>query len=106
MRSSKTSRAPTKTYPSASRARSLDRLQDCVFPRSAALDQPRINVRAAGEVEGASLIDPTPMVCPEKTCPAVVGDALVYRNGAHLTRTYVRALTSWLRERLPEPAGP
>jgi hypothetical protein len=52
-----------------------------------------------------SLIDPTPMICPEETCPAVIGDVLVYRNGAHLTRTYVNSLTPWLGEQLPEPAG-
>ena len=46
-----------------------------------------------------------PKVCLEKTCPAVIGDALVYRNGSHLTATYVRTLTPWLAERLPKPAG-
>jgi len=86
-------------------SRSLDRLQECAFSKSKAMGQPRINARAAAEVEGASLIDTTPMVCPGKRCPAVIGDALVYRNGAHLTRTYVRTLTPWLGERLPEPAG-
>ena len=86
-------------------SQSLDRLQDCTFPRSKALEQPRVNVRAAKEVEGTSLIDPTPMVCPGETCPAVIGDVLVYRNGAHLTRTYVNTLTPWLGEQLPEPAG-
>jgi peptidoglycan/LPS O-acetylase OafA/YrhL len=86
-------------------SQSLDRLQDCAFPRDKALEGPRINVLAAEEVEGASLIDPTPMVCPGETCPAVIGDVLVYRNGAHLTRTYVNSLTPWLGEQLPEPAG-
>ncbi|MDQ4128871.1 MAG: acyltransferase [Actinomycetota bacterium] len=86
-------------------SRSLDRLQDCAFPRSKALDQPRVNSRAAAGVEGASLIDATPMICPGKTCPAVIGDVLVYRNGAHLTGTYVRTLSPWLGERLPEPFG-
>jgi hypothetical protein len=95
---------PNKDIPECV-SRSLDRLQDCAFPRSKAMGQPRINARAAAEVEGASLIDATPMVCPEKTCPAVIGDVLVYRNGAHLTRTYVRTLTPWLGERLPDPAG-
>jgi hypothetical protein len=28
---------------------------------------------------------------------------LVYRNGAHLTATYVRTLTPWLGKQLPEP---
>jgi hypothetical protein len=45
------------------------------------------------------------MMCAGKRCPAVIGDVLVYRNGAHLTQTYVRTLTPWLGERLPEPAG-
>ena len=86
-------------------SQALDRLQDCAFLRGKALEGPRINVLATEEVEGASLIDPTPMVCPGETCPAVIGDVLVYRNGAHLTRTYVNTLTPWLGEQLPEPAG-
>ncbi len=85
-------------------SQSLDRLRDCAFPRDKALGGFRVNVRAAEEVEGVSLVDPTPMVCPAETCPAVIGDVLVYRNGAHLTRTYVRSLTPWLGEQLPEPA--
>jgi peptidoglycan/LPS O-acetylase OafA/YrhL len=97
--------SPDKDIPQCV-SRSLDRLQECAFPRSKALDQPRINTRATAEVEGVSLIDATPMVCPEKTCPAVIGDVLVYRNGAHLTRTYVRTLTPWLGERLPDPIRP
>jgi hypothetical protein len=84
---------------------SLDDLPDCAFPRRKAMDQPRFNARAAAEVEGASLIDATPMICPGKMCPAVIGDVLVYRNGSHLTATYVRTLTPWLAEHLPEPAG-
>ena len=96
--------SPDKDVPECV-SRSLDRLQDCAFSRRGALGQPRVNVRAAEEVGGASLVDPTPVVCPGRTCPAVIGDALVYRNGAHLTRTYVRSLTPWLGEHLPEPAG-
>jgi peptidoglycan/LPS O-acetylase OafA/YrhL len=95
---------PNKDVPECV-SQSLDRLQDCAFSREEALEGPRINVLAAEEVEGTSLIDPTPMVCPGETCPAVIGDVLVYRNGAHLTRTYVNSLTPWLGEQLPEPAG-
>ena len=79
-----------------------DYLERCASPRSKALDYPKVNTRAAKQVEGVSLIDPTPVLCPEKPCPAVIGDALVYRNGSHLTATYVRTLTPWLDERLPE----
>ena len=93
---------PNKNVPQCV-SRFLDRLQECATPRSEALGFPKVNTRAAGEVDGVRLIDPTPMICLKKTCPAVIGDALVYRNGAHLTATYVRTLTPWLAERLPEP---
>jgi hypothetical protein len=83
-------------------SRSLRRLQDCAIPRSQALNYPPVNARAAAQVENVHLIDPTPVLCLEKVCPAVIGDALVYRNGAHLTPTYVRTLAPWLGERLPK----
>jgi peptidoglycan/LPS O-acetylase OafA/YrhL len=93
---------PNKNVPQCV-SRFLDRLRECATPRSEALGFPKVNTRAAAEVDGVRLIDPTTMICLEKTCPAVIGDALVYRNGAHLTATYVRTLTPWLAERLPEP---
>ncbi|MDP9438393.1 MAG: acyltransferase [Actinomycetota bacterium] len=78
-----------------------DRLQDCAIPRSKACNYPSVNAHAAKKAEGTHFIDPTPTLCLERVCPAVIGDALVYRNGAHLTPTYVRTLTPWLAERLP-----
>jgi peptidoglycan/LPS O-acetylase OafA/YrhL len=95
---------PTKNIPECV-SRSLDHLERCASPRSKALAYPKVNTRVAERVEGVRLIDPTPVACTEKRCPAVIGDVLVYRNGAHLTATYVRTLTPWLGERLPEPAG-
>jgi len=94
---------PTKNIPECV-SRSLDHLQRCATPRSKALDYPKVNTRVALGVEGVRLIDPTPVACTEKKCPAVIGDVLVYRNGAHLTATYVRTLTPWLGKRLPVPA--
>jgi peptidoglycan/LPS O-acetylase OafA/YrhL len=83
-------------------SRSLRRLKDCAIPRSKAFNYPPVNARAAAQVEGVHLVDPTPVLCLERVCPAVIGDALVYRNGAHLTPTYVRTLAPWLGERLPK----
>jgi peptidoglycan/LPS O-acetylase OafA/YrhL len=83
-------------------SRSLRRLKECAIPRSKAFNYPPVNARAAAEVGGVRLIDPTPTLCLEKRCPAVIGDALVYRNGAHLTPTYARTLAPWLGERLPK----
>ena len=95
---------PDKNIPQCV-SRSLDDLEECATPRSKALAYPRVNARAAAEVEGVRLIDPTSEVCLEKTCPAVIGDGLIYRNGSHLTAAYVRTLTPWLAERLPKPSG-
>jgi hypothetical protein len=83
-------------------SRSLDNLQECTFARKNALGYPPVDERTAERVEDARLVDSTPVVCPEKTCPAVIGDVLVYRNGAHLTPTYARTLAPWLGERLSE----
>jgi hypothetical protein len=47
------------------------------------------------------LIDVAPMLCRDGTCPAVIGNVIVYRNDAHLTATYVRTLTTWLSHQLP-----
>jgi peptidoglycan/LPS O-acetylase OafA/YrhL len=93
---------PNKNIPECV-SRSLDRLEECAFPRSKAFRYRPINTRAAERVEGVELIDPTPVLCPGDPCPAVIGDALVYRNGDHLTPTYVRTLVPWLGEQLPEP---
>ena len=42
--------------------------------------------------------DMTPWVCPRGTCPAVVGDVLVYRVGSHLTATYALTAAPYLEE--------
>jgi SGNH domain (fused to AT3 domains) len=86
-------------------SRSRDHLQDCATPRGKALDYPEVNAGAAARARGAHFIDPTPLLCLERVCPAVIGDVLVYRNGAHLTPTYVRTLTPWLGKQLPELTG-
>jgi peptidoglycan/LPS O-acetylase OafA/YrhL len=95
---------PDKNIPECV-SRSLDHLEECAIPKNKAFDYPKVNALAAEEIEGVNYIDPTPVVCLERVCPAVVGDVLVYRNGAHLTATYVRTLTPWLKKQLPEPAG-
>jgi hypothetical protein len=86
-------------------SRSMDDLQDCATPRGKAFDYPLVDARAAAKAAGAHYIDPTPVLCLERVCPAVIGDALVYRNGAHLTPTYVRTLAPWLADRLPTTTG-
>lgn len=80
---------------------SLDRLTDCAAPREKALSFTPVGARAAEQVEDVELVDLTPVFCPEDTCPAVIGDVLVYRDHGHLTSTFASTLTGILEEKLP-----
>ncbi len=58
-------------------------------------------LRAAAEkVDGATYIDMNRYVCPDGTCPAVYRNVLTYRQGSHITATYVEVLTERLAEEL------
>ncbi|PYC88230.1 acyltransferase [Streptomyces tateyamensis] len=51
---------------------------------------------------GAGVIDLNARICPEQHCPAVIGSVLVYRDGTHLTATYVDTLAPALAARLAQ----
>ena len=76
-------------------ARHTRQLSACAFPRAAAetasgqLAQ-RVALR---ETPGVRSVDLADWICPGDMCPPVIGDVLVYRQGSHLTATYVRSLT-------------
>ncbi|BDZ42879.1 acyltransferase [Paraoerskovia sediminicola] len=55
---------------------------------------------AAEQTAAVDVVDMADWICGPTTCPAVVGDALVYRQGSHLTDTYVRTLDTALSDRL------
>jgi peptidoglycan/LPS O-acetylase OafA/YrhL len=75
-------------------------LVTCAFvphrPQALAFDK-----RAAQRVPGVKLIDPLPIICPNRLCPAVIGHALVYRNDYHLTATFAQTLDDWFAKELP-----
>ncbi|KUG57820.1 hypothetical protein AVL63_04670 [Nesterenkonia jeotgali] len=56
--------------------------------------------------EGVETIDLTPQICPSKTCPAVIGNVPVYRDGSHLSSYYVETLAPHMdqaiRDSFPE----
>jgi peptidoglycan/LPS O-acetylase OafA/YrhL len=81
----------------------LDDLTRCVAlkengtQRSGALRQ----LEAAKRVPEATIVDMSPVVCPDGVhCPPVIGNVLVYRGGTHLTNTYAATTTDALGERL------
>lgn len=82
-------------------SRSLKRLEDCAQPVGEALSFEPVEVNAAERVDGVHVVDLTPVFCPDDVCPAVIGDAIVYRDNEHLTATFVETLPDWLDEQLP-----
>lgn len=77
-------------------------LGECTFPRTAAerLGAGDVQLAAVKGVPGVELVDLNDYVCPGATCPPVIGNVLVYRQGSHLTRTYVDTLAPRLEKQL------
>jgi peptidoglycan/LPS O-acetylase OafA/YrhL len=78
----------------------LDDLDACAADRADVTDHLAVGARAARRVDGVRLVDPTPVLCPEGVCPAVMGDALVYRDDGHLSATFAKTLVPWLGQQL------
>ncbi len=60
---------------------------ECTFSRSAGIPPDAMSL-AALSVEGVHLIDLNDYLCGPETCATVIGNALVYKDNNHLTRTY------------------
>ncbi|WP_169792132.1 acyltransferase family protein [Jiangella muralis] len=79
-----------------------DELSDCAFPRDegAARGGAPAQLAALENADGVSSVDVNDYICPGDTCPAVIGNVLLYRRGSHLTATYVASLTPRLDDAL------
>ena len=81
-------------------SRQPDRLERCAFRR----EQPpehAFDEQSTASVEGAGMVDPAPVVCLNDLCPAVMGNALVYRDDNHFTASFAGTLMPWLDTELP-----
>lgn len=80
----------------------LEDLGACAFDRSAGIARSAQSVQlaAAERVESVDVVDMTEAICPAQMCVPVIGNVLIYRQGSHLTDTYVRTLTDALGRRL------
>ncbi len=73
------------------------RLSRCAFDRGRGLDDTGTGQTEALAAEPrARFVDVNAVVCPGRTCPAVIGDVLVYRDEHHLTATYAATLADRL----------
>src|SRR5699024_5118155 len=72
------------------------------FPRSEGIARSAQSVQldAAEEVGTVDVVDLTESICPAPMCVPVIGNVLIYRQGSHLTDTYVRTLTEALGRQL------
>lgn len=50
--------------------------------------------------DGIHTIDMTPWVCPDGSCPAVIGNVSVYNDDSHLSNYYVETLAPYLEEEI------
>jgi peptidoglycan/LPS O-acetylase OafA/YrhL len=64
----------------------------CANRRSQAIKGRGIYQAAARGVSGVSVVELTDRFCDESSCPAVIGNVLVYIDGNHISRTYSETL--------------
>ncbi|WP_051640245.1 acyltransferase family protein [Cellulomonas sp. URHE0023] len=76
----------------------------CATPQSRSL-LPDPLVAAAERFPGAGVVDLTPYFCQDGTCPAVIGDVLVYHLAQHVTQTYMTTLEPMLDESIASAIG-
>jgi hypothetical protein len=72
-----------------------DDVSACTYPRD---QRPRYGayttqVRAVDGQDGVTIVDLFDAICPTEQCSPVIGNVLIYRQGSHVTATYVRTLT-------------
>lgn len=73
----------------------------CAVPRNIALKTDP-EVIAAGQLRSprVQVIDMTHFFCDSRSCPAVIGGSLVYRDSTHLTRVFAATLGPFLLEEI------
>lgn len=71
----------------------------CTFKRSAILDAREDTLfKTAGTLAEVSVLDLSDYYCAGDSCPAVVGNVLVYRDGDHITASFAKTLAPALDE--------
>jgi peptidoglycan/LPS O-acetylase OafA/YrhL len=76
--------------------------EQCAKSSRQALDGREVVPAALEQAPGVRSVEFWDRFCDETTCPAVIGNTLVYRDIHHVSRTYMRTLVDDLREALPK----
>ena len=81
-------------------SRHLSDVRRCTTRRGAAILLPKVRTKEIGlaRQKSVSAIDPIPWFCTPTTCPAIVGNILIYRDNAHMTPTWSRFIAPVLAD--------
>jgi peptidoglycan/LPS O-acetylase OafA/YrhL len=81
------------TPPSACLSAHLDDAASCALPKATAVRSDFIAAeRAAAKAAHAQFADVDDYLCNDTSCPSIISNRLVYRDGSHLTATAARSL--------------
>jgi peptidoglycan/LPS O-acetylase OafA/YrhL len=77
----------------------------CALPRTKALAWFEGSQEAVAATPGAHLIDLTPLLCNDTTCPVVIGNGVVYGDRDHLSGEFVRSLAPFIARQAAAALG-
>jgi len=80
-------------------ARNPEKLSTCAFARNPGSGTPSLEA-AAAQIPTARFINLNDAICPNRLCPAIIGNVLIYRQGSHITSTYIESLAPRLEREL------
>jgi len=77
-------------------------IDQCAFDQEAAERRGagEVLAKAANNMQGVHVIDMSDYFCLAGSCPAVIGNVLVYRQGTHITKTYIDTLRPVVERKL------
>ncbi|KRC65961.1 hypothetical protein ASE12_15065 [Aeromicrobium sp. Root236] len=84
-------------------AQNLDHLDRCAFDKAKGISGSGAPTALAAmkQVPAVKTLDMRDLVCPDKDrCAPIIGNVLVYRQGSHITRSYIDSMEPQLAERL------
>lgn len=91
----------TRTNTAECVSRNMNHLTRCAVAREIADSSVGpFQIEAAQGIPGIHVVDLNDAICPTEKCAAVIGGVLVYRDGNHLTSTYVVSLEPRLTREL------
>ncbi|KSU65052.1 acyltransferase family protein [Arthrobacter sp. NIO-1057] len=91
---------PQDTYARDCVEENIDNPQACSFPEKGAFEKGDATKAAAKLEPRVNVLDFSDQFCVDGTCPAVVGNVLIYRDKHHISDTYMRTLVPVFGQRL------